>query len=248
MQYFLWLYLATLSNRLRNISCLIFRSGLFVLVGEYLLLATHAKPVYYSELIHWVNLTKLVLFLAWLMMLLPSEQHIRRVLLVKRREQWFRDSSIVRLIRLAKLYLGNSNLKSNQANWYTKLITPKRLKYLYIALYLYDLYQSYKRPFSDILYLIIAYLGFICASWLYVELTATQLYYYSIIATSMKWAIAIISFIIFKVIFIPDFKVIKDIIMQIIMRVILHKLGLISLVHHLELKLKSKLQGNSSND
>jgi hypothetical protein len=238
MKFLLWLYLANISNRIRWIGSTVFRFGLLALAIEYLLLSPHTRPVYFQHLAHVIHITWIVLIFAWLAILFPSERLILNIMTIARRDSFLRDSLVARVLRLIKYMLKHDLLKLKYTkSLYQRIVTPKRIKILYIILYCYDLYKGYRRVLGDLAYLIAGYFSFVCASWIYVYLTGASLYYYSIIDTSFAWGVAIVGFLIFKILFLPDFATIKDAIIRIIIKAVLHKMGLVKLGHSLEDKL-----------
>ncbi|MBX9866846.1 MAG: hypothetical protein K2Y14_08005 [Burkholderiales bacterium] len=240
MKYLLWLYLANISNRFRWFAATTFRLSLIALAIEHLALATHIKPVYYEHVMHIVNLTWLLALFAWFVMLLPSAKYITNVLTIARRDDFMRNSLLAKILRLIK-YIVKHDLfdKKYSRGLYQRIVTPKRIKWLYIGLYLYDLYKVYSRALGDLVYLVVAYFAFVCASWLYVDLTGSNLYYYSSIVTSFNWGLAIVGFLIFKVIFLPDFGTLKNAAIKIAISAALHKFGIIKAGYKLDEKLAS---------
>ncbi len=250
MGYFLWLYIANISNRFRWLGQNIFRLGLLVLGFEYLALAQPEKPVYYATLYHYIDRTWLVIILAWLVILLPSETFIRSILTLHKRDNFLRDSLAVRILRLIKLTVKQDWLKREYSvGIYQKLVTPRRLKWLGILMYFYDLYRGYRRSFVEISYFIIIYFGFTCSVWLYVKLTGSSLYYYPTVLNSFDWGIAIISFLIFKVLFIPSFGTLFSIGIRLVGKMLYYKLGVSDWEHKLDERLaRFKPRKDVSND
>ena len=240
MKYLLWLYLANISNRFRWFATVLFRLSMIALAVEHLALATHTRPVYYDHVMHIINLTWLAALLAWFVMLLPSSKCITNVLTIARRDDFMRNSLFAKILRLIK-YIVKHDLfdKKYSRGIYQRFVTPKRIKLLYIGVYLYDLYKVYSRALGDLIYLVVAYFAFVCASWLYVDLTGSNLYYYPSIATSFNWGLAIIGFLIFKVIFLPDFRTLKNAAIKIAISAALHKFGIIKAGYKLDEKLAS---------
>lgn len=227
MSYFLWLYIANISNRFRWLGQNIFRFGLLALGLEYLALAQAEKPVYYGQLYHYIDLTWLIVILAWLVILLPSENYIRSILTLYKRDNFLRDSLLARVLRLIKLTVKHDWLKREYSpGIYQKLVTPKRLKWLGILMYFYDLYLGYRRTFGEIAYFVVIYFGFSCATWIYVKFTGSQLYYYPTVLNSFDWGVAVIGFLIFKVLFIPSFSTLFSIGIRLVGKMLYYKLGI----------------------
>lgn len=240
MIYLLWLYLANISNRFRWFASTIFRLSMIALAVEHLALATHARPIYYDHLMHVINLTWITTLVAWFVMLLPSAKYITTVLTISRRDEFMRDSIFAKILRLVKYIIKHDLLhRKYSRSLYQRVVTPSRIKWLYIGLYLYDLYKVYSRAISDLIYLVAAYFAFVCASWLYVDLTGSNLYYYASIASSFNWGLAIVAFLIFKVIFLPDFSTLKNAAIKIVISAALHKFGIIKAGYKLDDKLAS---------
>ena len=65
------------------------------------------------------------------------------------------------------------------------------------------------------------------------------MYYYPSIASSFNWGLAIIGFLIFKVIFLPDFRTLKNAAIKIAISAALHKFGIIKAGYKLDEKLAS---------
>ncbi len=238
MKFLLWLYLANISNRIRWIGSTVFRFGLLSLAIEYLLLSPHLRPIYFDHVMHFVHITCIVLIVAWLAILFPSERFILNIITIARRDRFLRDSLVARVLRLVKYIIKHDLFKLKYTkSLYQRIVTPKRIKILCIGMYFYDLYKGYQRVLGDLVYLIIAYFSFVCASWIYVYLTGAQLYYYPMIDRSFDWGLAIVGFLMFKIIFLPDFGTIKDAIIRIVIKAILHKTGMVKLGYNLEDKL-----------
>lgn len=240
MIYLLWLYLANISNRFRWFASTVFRLSMVALAVEHLALATHSRPIYYDHLMHVINLTWLTALIAWFVMLLPSAKYITTVLTISRRDQFFRDSIFVKILRLIKYIIKHDLLhRKYSRSLYQRIVTPSRIKWLYIGLYLYDLYKVYSRAVGDLIYLVVVYFAFVCASWLYVDLTGSNLYYYASVASSFNWGLAIAAFLIFKVIFLPDFNTLKNAAIKVAISTALHKFGIIKAGYKLDDKLAS---------
>jgi hypothetical protein len=213
---------------------------MIALAVEHLALATHARPIYYDHLMHVINLTWITTLVAWFVMLLPSAKYITTVLTISRRDEFMRDSIFAKILRLVKYIIKHDLLhRKYSRSLYQRVVTPSRIKWLYIGLYLYDLYKVYSRAISDLIYLVAAYFAFVCASWLYVDLTGSNLYYYASIASSFNWGLAIVAFLIFKVIFLPDFSTLKNAAIKIVISAALHKFGIIKAGYKLDDKLAS---------
>ena len=238
MSYFIWLYAANLSNRFRWIGQNIFRISLIALALEHLALAQHQRPIYYDQMMHYINITWLWMILSWIIILLPSDKFIRNVLTMYKRDGYLRDSLIAKILRLVKFTIKYDLFNMEYSKGiYQKVVTPKRIKWLCILMYLYDLYVGYKRAVADIVYFIVAYFGFACASWFYVYLTGSQIYYYHTIVESFDWGIAIIGFLIFKVLFIPSFSTIFSIGLRILGKVVYYKFGVAGMGDKIDRKL-----------
>jgi hypothetical protein len=172
------------------------------------------------------------------LILLPSENYIRNVLTLYKRDHYLRDSLIARILRLIKFTIKHDFFNMSYSKGiYQKLVTPKRIKWLCILMYFYDLYRGYRRTWSDLAYLVVAYFGFACASWLYVYVTGSQLYYYHTVVESFDWGVAIIGFLIFKVIFIPSFSTLLSIGIRLIWNMFYYKLGISNLGSRVDEKL-----------
>ena len=207
MAYFIWLYLANISNRFRVLASNIFRLSLIALVVEYLLLATHSQPAYYSQLIAIIKDTSLILLASFILVLLPSQKLILNLLALKKHDNFLRNSLFMRVLRLIKYSVKYGLLKRAPSRGvYRRLITKKRLKWIFIALYCYDLFSAYKKLFLDLGYLIFAYFSFACATWLYVRLSGAHIYYIHLIDSSFAWGLAIIGFLTFKILFLQIFR------------------------------------------
>lgn len=240
MKYLLWLYVANISNRFRWFGMTVFRICVVLYGVLHLALASHDKPLYYDHIMHYINLTWLYALLSLIVMFLPSEKFIMNVMAIYKRDRFMRESIIAKLFRLAKLVVKHDFFDmSYTKSLYAKIVTAKRIKWLCIALYIYDVYKAYKQAFGDVIMLLVLYFGFVCATWIYVSLTGSSLYYYSSISWSMGWGIAIASFLIFKVIFLPSFSTIKNALIKIGISMALHKFGLIKAGYKIDEKLAS---------
>lgn len=238
MKYFLWLYLANIINRIRWLGIVVARCSLLAIVIGHLVLAQHTKPEYYDLVEHYINVMWLYFGLSLVLVFVPSENFILNILALYKRDSFMRNSFVSKILRLIKYTIKHDLLQLPYSkSLYQKIINSKRMKWICIAMYLYDLYKGFSRALRDLWYIVIAYFGFVIATWAYVKLTGMQLYYYSIIATSIEWIFAIAGFLIFKIIFVPSFSVIKKIAVKLIVDIIRHKLGF----NNLENKIDDKL-------
>lgn len=239
MKYFLWLYLANIINRIRWFGSVVARLSLIGLVVEHLLLATHDKPVYYDIVNHYINMTWLIFALSLVFVFVPSEGFILNCLAFYKRDKFMRESFISKVLRLVKYVVKHDLLNMPyRRSIYQMLVTDKRIKWICIAMYIYEIYKGFKRVFSDIWCIAVIYAGFVIATWAYITFTGNQLYYAHTIATSMEWFVAIVTFLIFKVIFVPSFSVIRKIVVTLVIAIIKDK---ISVVGHIEGKIDAKL-------
>lgn len=238
MKYFLWLYLANILNRVRFIGVSISRVSLLFITIAYFSLATHQQPTYYQIVLHYIHLAWLIFAISLLLVFVPSEKYILNILMIYKRDEFMRNSIISKIFRVIKYTIKYDwfNMPYRKSI-YQSLINAKRIKWLCILMYLYDLYKGFAKALQDVWYIIVVYFGFVVATWLYVKLTGTQLYYYSTIHTSVDWLIAIASFLIFKIIFIPSFSVIKKMLIKVIVAIVRDKFG----ISIFEEKLNTKL-------
>ncbi len=240
MKYLLWLYVANISNRFRWFGMTVFRICVVLLGGLHLLLATHNRPMYYDSIQHYINLTWIYAVLSLLLMFLPSQKYIFSILSIYKKDRFIRENIIAKVLRLVKLIVKHDFFDmSYSKGLYNKLVTAKRIKWLCIALYIYDVYKAYRRAVGDLLTLLVLYFGFVCATWLYVKLTGVNLYYYPSISWSIGWVIALSSFLILKVIFLPSFSTIKSVIIKLVISMVLHKFGLVKAGYKLDEKIDS---------
>lgn len=238
MKYLLWLYVANIVNRIRWFGIVVAKVSLLGLVVEHLIIAGHQKPVYFDIIEHYINLTWLVFALSLVLVFIPSEKFILNVLALYKRDEFMRDSFISKILRLVKYVIKHDLLQmSYRRSIYQSLVNAKRIKWLCMIMYIYDVYKGFSAALRNISYLIVAYFGFVIATWLYVKMTGNSIYYYHTIDESMSLLFAISGFLILKVIFIPSFSVIKSIVIKAIMGVIRHKFRF----GELETKLDNKL-------
>ncbi len=228
MLYFLYLYLAGISNRLRFIAAIIFRLGLCAVSIEYLCLAAHDCPFYFQQLISYVKFTWMVIWGGLFLTLCPSSNCINNILTLYKYDQFLRHSLIIRLLRMIKRYIQQELCSENpHGGWYQRLVTPKRIRYLALSFYLYDLGKAYKQRGADFLIFIVLYLAFISATWVYMKVTGESIYYAPLISSSINWGMTIGGFLIFKALLFPDWNTIKNSAVQILLRVVLHQSGYI---------------------
>lgn len=239
MKYFLWLYLANIIHRVRWFGSVVARLSLVGLVIEHMALATHSKPAYYDIVYHYINMTWLVFILAVLFVFVPSEGFILNCLAFYKRDKFMRESFLSKILRLVKYVVKHDLLNMPyRRSIYQMLVTDKRIKWICIAMYAYEVYKGFKKIFSDIWCIAIVYAGFVIATWLYIKFTGAEIYYANSITTSMEWFVAIVSFLIFKVIFVPSFSVIRKIVVSLVISILKDK---IKVVGHIEGKIDAKL-------
>ncbi|RTL00507.1 MAG: hypothetical protein EKK57_06925 [Proteobacteria bacterium] len=244
MKYFLWLYLANIINRVRWLGILTARVSLILLVVEHLILAQPVRPDYYAQVEHYINWTWVWWLVSLLLVFIPSEGFILNTLAMYKRDSFMRESIASKVLRLVKYVIKHDLLAMPyRKSLYQRLINPQRIKWICILMYCYDLYKGFARALRDFWLVIVAYAGFIVATWLYVKLTGVQLYYYPTIDHGMGWLIALASFLIFKVIFIPSFSVIKRIAIKLFIDLLRYKFGLGNLESKLDAKLATYEKG-----
>lgn len=238
MKYFLWLYLANIINRVRWLGIVVARMSLIALVLEHLILAQPVRPDYYLVVEHYINWTWVCWLVSLLLVFIPSERFILNALAMYKRDTFMRESIASKVLRLIKYVIKHDLLSMPyRKSLYQRLINERRIKWICIVMYVYDLYKGFGRALRDLWTVVIAYAGFIVATWAYVEITGVQLYYYPTINNGMDWLIALASFLVFKVIFIPSFSVIKRIAIKLFIDVLRYKFGF----GNLETKLDTKL-------
>ena len=239
MKYIIWIYLANISNRFREFAINIFRLSLLALIIEYLFLTPHVRPLYTDHLLPYIDKTWLILVISFIMVLLPSDKLVFNIISWAKRDKFLRENIIIRCLRLLKYRIKHDLFnKKISESLYTRFITPRRVKYVYILLYLWDIYKGYGRLFRDVFYAIVAYFGFAVATWLYVRFTGSSIYYIHTVNESFALGVAIIGFLIFKIIFLPSWKTIQAIGLYILGRVVVHQLGIVKMEQALAEKLE----------
>ena len=238
MKYFIWVYFANILHRMRWLGTSIGRLSLFVIMLGYILLAQPAKPIYFDVIHHYINLGWLIFILSFLFAFIPSEGFILSMLAMHRRDRFMRNSLVAKVLRLMTSFIKYDILGLKYSkNIYLRLVSPKRVRLLCWAMYFYDAYKGFKFILGFVTELIVLFFAFVFATWLYVHFTHANLYYYSIVTTSVEWFWAIVSFLIIKVLFVPSFSALRRMIGRVIVAVIKSKFGINKFEDRIDVKL-----------
>lgn len=248
MRYFLWIYFANILNRFRWLSICVAKLSLPILLILYLTLAFPTIPVYYGQVHSYIILMWIVYAVSLFLIFIPSEKFILNVLMLYRRDIFLRESFVAKIAKLIKYFIMQDILGKNYSEGiYRKLVNNKRIKWLCILIYFYDTYKGFAKAFRGFWLLTTVYFGFVFSTWLYVKITGINLYYYHVIETSVDIVYAIAAFLIFKILFIPSFSVIKKMIGQLIIQMLKYKFGISKLETKVDEKIASYEKAGENN-
>lgn len=223
MWYAILFYISDLSSRFKKMAE--YSLWISAAVGAVLLLSLigHTQPTYYLTVLNILWYVKWIAIISAIALILPSEKTCWLMIGIKYGNEILSNSLLANAIHLAKLKIKINLFKqvvdtkiNDEGSLYNNLISSGLIKFSYVCIYVYDLWNTYKSYFNYAIYAFVAYVAFIISSWSYITFFNGQMYYSNFIHEHAGIAVGIIIFIATKVILLPKSNTLKLMLLSIV--------------------------------